>query len=182
MKKVLNIVTILIIMGIYTLMLPTNKVHAVYTEDEYRKRLNESVAYAMSLVDDNMTDHEKAFVFAQYCQEGNIYRNGISYTDSSSEEVFADHEASSTGYAEAFQLLCVTEGIPCDVLFSYSTNYAFNICYLDGEWTYVDVTRGVSGTYNPQGFSGQIFKTKDQIDFVTLLCFVAQIDYMRKSI
>ena len=117
----------------------------------------------MTLVDDNMTDHEKAFIFAQYCQEGNIYRNGISYTDSSAEEVFADHEASSTGYAEAFRILCVTAGIPCDVLFSYETNYAFNICYLDGEWTYVDIMRDASSQYKPQSFNGKLFVRKDKI-------------------
>ena len=167
MKKVLNIITILIIIGIYTLMIPANKVEAVYTKDEYRKKLNESVAYAMSLVDDNMTEHEKAFVFAQYCQEGNLYKDGGSYTDLTAlkaEDALVDHESSSTGYAEAFQLLCVTEGIPCDVLFSYNTNYAFNICYLDGEWTYVDIARDSLSKYKPHSFSGKLFVGKDKID------------------
>ena len=96
-----------------------------------------------------------------------MYKDGGSYTDLTAlkaEDALVDHECSSTGYAEAFQLLCVTEGIPCDVLFSYSTNYAFNICYLDGEWTYVDIARDSLSKYKPHSFSGKLFVGKDKID------------------
>ena len=167
MKKILAIIVILIILGIYTLIIPINKVEASYLEDTYIGKLNESVAYAMTLVDDNMTDHEKAFVFAQYCQEGNMKQEGLMDTDIRkdflAERLFVEHGASSEEYAEAFRVLCITEGIPCDVLFSYDTNYAFNICYLDGEWTYVDIARDDSSQYKPQSFNGKLFVGADKI-------------------
>ena len=164
MKKLMYISGLFVIIGICSLLFPDNKVKA-YTSEEYTQKLNESVAYAMSLLDDNMTDHEKAFILAQYCQEGNTY--GFKDNNQTAEGVLVDHTAVCAGYANAYRLLCTTAGIPCENIISTTANHEWNVCYLDGEWTYVDVTRGVSGTYNPQGFSGQVFKTKDQIDFVT---------------
>ena len=164
MKKLIYISGIFVIIGICSLLFPNNKVEA-YTAEEYTQKLNESVAYAMSLIDDNMTDHEKAFILAQYCQEGNKY--GFKDNNQTAEGVLVDHTAVCAGYANAFRLLCTTAGIPCENIISTKANHEWNVCYLDGEWTYVDVTRGVAGTYNPQGFSGQVFKAKDQIDNVT---------------
>ena len=139
----------------------SNTVQA-YTNEEYAQKLEESVSYAISLIDDKMTDHEKALIFTQYCQEGNIYSgNGQTATD-----VFVDHKAVCAGYAESFKLLCESVGIPCETLSSYKANHKWCVCYLDGEWTYVDVTRGPSGKYAPQDFSGKIFYTKDQFDLV----------------
>ncbi len=139
----------------------SNTVQA-YTKEEYAQKLEESVSYAISLIDDKMTDHEKALIFTQYCQEGNIYSgNGQTATD-----VFVDHKAVCAGYAESFKLLCESVGIPCETLSSYKANHKWCVCYLDGEWTYVDVTRGPSGKYAPQDFSGKIFYTKDQFDLV----------------
>ena len=139
----------------------SNTVQA-YTKEEYAQKLEESVSYAISLIDDKMTDHEKALIFTQYCQEGNIYSgNGQTATD-----VFVDHKAVCAGYAESFKLLCESVGIPCETLSSYKANHKWCVCYLDGEWTYVDVTRGPSGKYAPQDFSGKIFYSKDEFDRV----------------
>ena len=161
MKKIIQISIVLIITLGIGVIFNSNTVQA-YTNEEYAQKLEESVSYAISLIDDKMTDHEKALIFTQYCQEGNIYSgNGQTATD-----VFVDHKAVCAGYAESFKLLCESVGIPCETLSSYKANHKWCVCYLDGEWTYVDVTRGPSGKYAPQDFSGKIFYTKDQFDLV----------------
>lgn len=161
MKKLVYISGMIFIIGFLSLIFPNNKVEA-YTEEEYTQKLNESVAYAMSLLDDDMTDHEKAFILAQYCQEGNVYLSNSK--DQYAEGVLVDHKAVCAGYAQAFRLLCTTAGLPCENIISPKYNHEFNICYLDGEWSYVDITRGMSGAYDPEGFSGEVFEYKDQID------------------
>ena len=161
MKKIIQISILLIIILGIGVIFNSNTVQA-YTKQEYAQKLEESVSYAISLIDDKMTDHEKALIFTQYCQEGNIYSgNGQTATD-----VFVDHKAVCAGYAESFKLLCETVGIPCETLSSYKANHKWCVCYLDGEWTYVDVTRGSSGKYAPQDFSGKFFCSKDEFDFV----------------
>lgn len=164
MKKVIRISILLIIILGIGVIFNSNTTQA-YTKEEYAQKLEESVSYAISLIDDKMTDHEKALIFTQYCQEGNIYDlkvNGQTATD-----VFVDHKAVCAGYAESFKLLCETVGIPCETLVSYQkANHKWCVCYLDGEWTYVDVTRGPSGKYAPQDFSGKIFVSKDEFDRV----------------
>ena len=163
MKKLLYISSILLIIVLFALLFPNNNVNA-YTDEEYDQKMKESVAYAMSLIDDDMTDHEKAVIFAQYCQEGNVYSMTNNHQDP--EGVFVDHTAVCAGYAKAFRLLCNTAGIPCETIVSQEANHEWNLCYLDGEWTYVDVTRGVNAL--PQSFNGKLFYTKDQIDYVTV--------------
>ena len=165
MKKILYISVFLLALVVGALLLPNNNVYA-YTDEEYDQKMSESIAYAMSLIDDDMTDHEKAFIFAQYCQEGNIY--SMTNNHQTAEGVFVDHTAVCAGYAKAFRLLCNTAGIPCETLVSNNANHEWCVCYLDGEWTYVDVTRGISGSEGPQAFSGKVFYTKDQFDYVTV--------------
>ena len=161
MKKIIQISILLIIILGIGVIFNSNTVQA-YTKQEYAQKLEESVSYAISLIDDKMTDHEKALIFIQYCQEGNIYSgSGQTATD-----VLVDHKAVCAGYAESFKLLCETVGIPCETLTSYKANHKWCVCYLDGEWTYVDVTRGSSGKYAPQDFSGKFFCSKDEFDFV----------------
>ena len=161
MKKIIQISILLIIILGIGVIFNSNTVQA-YTKQEYAQKLEESVSYAISLIDDKMTDHEKALIFAQYCQEGNIYSgNGQIATD-----VLVDHKAVCAGYAESFKLLCTAAGIPCETMRSYKANHKWCVSYLDGEWTYVDVTRGSSGKYAPQDFSGKFFCSKDEFDFV----------------
>ena len=161
MKKIIQISILLIIILGISIIFNSNTVQA-YTAEEYTQKLEESVSYALSLIDDKMTDHEKALIFAQYCQEGNIYSgNGQIATD-----VLVDHKAVCAGYAESFKLLCTAAGIPCETMRSYKANHKWCVSYLDGEWTYVDVTRGSSGKYAPQCFYNQVFHSKDQFDFV----------------
>ena len=161
MKKIIQISILLIIILGIGVIFNSNTVQA-YTKQEYTQKLEESVSYALSLIDDKMTDHEKALIFAQYCQEGNIYSgNGQIATD-----VLVDHKAVCAGYAESFKLLCTAAGIPCETMRSYKANHKWCVSYLDGEWTYVDVTRGSSGKYAPQSFYNQVFSSKDQFDFV----------------
>lgn len=170
MKRKLLISSIIIITVLCTSVFPFRVVHAAtdyeQKQAEYARKLNESVAYVMSLIDDNMTDYEKAYIFAQYCQEGNIY--SPSSNDQTAEGVLVDHKAVCAGFASAFRLLCTTAGIPCETIISTKANHEWCLCYLDGEWTYVDVTRTPSGEYQPQIFSGKLFQTRHQLDFVTV--------------
>ncbi len=166
MKKVTQITILSVIILSIGLFFNNNSVQA-YTEEEYTQKLEESVSYALSLIDDKMTDHEKALIFIQYCQEGNIYSDKSSGNGQIATDVLVDHKAVCAGYAESFKLLCTAAGIPCETLRSYKANHKWCVCYLDGDWTYVDTTRGPSGSYAPQVFSVS-FYSKDEFDFVTV--------------
>lgn len=152
----------IIIFFLFILILNTNKVFA-----KAHYTLNESVAYAMSLLDDNMSEHEKAFILAQYCQEGNEYN--LAARGQTAESVLVKHnEGVCAGYGRAFKLLCNTAGLQCDFITLPTSDHAVNICYLDGEWCYVDVTRGIRGDIEPYAMGGKIFESRGEFQYVTV--------------
>ena len=109
MKKISKIIISLFFITIISLITniqAVNLEYKNYTNDEYEQKVKESVTYAMSLIDDNMTDHEKALVFANYVQEGNIY--AFSPNNQTERGVLVDHAAVCAGYASAYKLLLNT--------------------------------------------------------------------------
>ena len=139
MKKLVQTILFIIIMASFILGCLSSNVKA-YTSEEYTQKLNESVAYAMSLLDDEMTDHEKAVILSQYVQEGNEYKFGRN--DQLAQGVLVDHGAVCGGYSDAYRLLSVTAGIPAEKVISRKANHAWNLLYLDGAWSYTDTTKG----------------------------------------
>lgn len=45
-----------------------------------------------------------------------------------------------SGYASAFRLLCMLQGIPCEYVWSEEGNHGWNLVEINGKWHHVDVT------------------------------------------
>ena len=105
--------------------------------------INQNIMYVLSLLDDKMTEREKAFIIASYTHEGNIYR----FTDNKDtyKGLFLDHGAVCGGFADTFNMLAERAGLTCREVTSNKANHAWNVCNIDGEWTYLDTTK--SGLY-----------------------------------
>lgn len=151
---------LLLAIGIGYFIFSNNTVEA-YTQEEYKQKLNESVAYAMSLLDDDMSDQEKAIILAQYCQEGNQY--GFGPNHQTPEGVLVDHLAVCAGYASSLTLLLQTAGIPAIQI--NNDVHAWVLAYVDGKWCYIDATKGVStnGAYQICNFF-RAFATEEQLE------------------
>ncbi len=106
--------------------------------------------YALSLLDDKMTETEKALVLAQYVQEGNKVDSGTIYNEEINE-MFID--------------LASRAGIYCGLL--YSKNHYWDVCYLDNEWTYISIDQKKNSKYEfiPYTFNFRLnFKSRTTIE------------------
>ena len=160
MKKVIFTMGLLLTIVIISLIFSGSTVKA-YTQDEYKQKVNESVAYAMSLLDDQMTDREKVIILSQYCQEGNRY--GFGPNHQIPKGVLVDHLAVCAGYASSLTLLLQTAGIPAIQI--NNDIHAWVLAYVDGKWCYMDITKGVStnGAYQVCNFF-RIFASEEQLE------------------
>ena len=163
MKKISLIILLVIIIEIFSSIITIPTVNAAVS-DESTQKINESVAYAMSLIDDQMSDYEKAVVLAQYTQEGNLYRSS-SY-DQTYEGILVYHEAVCGGYAETYQLLMNTAGLPTEYVSSRNAVHAWNASLLNGEWTYSDTTKNPTRSRH-QSTDSKLFDSQVDFDFIT---------------
>jgi len=112
----------------------------------YISGLNESafktaVADALSFVDSDMTDIEKAIVLHDYLVLNCEYEQGkITDQSYSPYGVFVTGRAVCQGYALAYKLLMDRVGIECYMVSSDSMNHAWNVIKLDGSYYQIDVT------------------------------------------
>lgn len=163
MKKVSISILVVMILEILSFIFITPTVKA-YSSDEATQKINESVAYAMSLLDDNMTDYEKAVVLAQYTQEGNLYSFSAPHSQTA-EGILVDHVAVCGGYADTYRLLMNAAGLPTEELTSPKANHAWNISLLNGEWTYSDTTKNMTRSRH-QSTDSKLFKSQLDFDFI----------------
>ena len=104
------------------------------------------MAEALAVVDEGMSDLEKAVAFHEYlalnCEyDLNYYTSaGPDPTSYSAYGVFAKKVAVCQGYALAFKYLCNQVGINCYMVTSTGMNHAWNMVELDGELYQVDIT------------------------------------------
>lgn len=105
---------------------------------------NRAVNKALSMVDDDMSDLEKAIIIHDYLAVNTKYSsgNGTNYpTDSySAYGVLVKHDAVCQGYALAYKYLLNKLGIECGMVTSEKLNHAWNYVKLDGQYYNVDVT------------------------------------------
>ena len=102
---------------------------------------NQAVADALSFVDDDMTDVEKAIVLHDYLVLNCEYEQGtITNQSYSPYGVFVTRRAVCQGYALAYKLLMDKVGIECYMVSSDSMNHAWNMIKLDGSYYQIDVT------------------------------------------
>lgn len=112
-----------------------------------------------SIVDDDMTDIEKAHAIFDWLVMEIVYDDDLLQKSSDPSEdnlkkyngfylegVFTDHRAVCDGISKAFALLCNIEGIPCvqvsGKMVKNGVGHAWNKVKIDGEWYVVDATHG----------------------------------------
>ena len=162
MKKISILILIVMFLEIFSFVF-TISISKAYSSDEATQKINESVAYAMSLLDDNMTDYEKAVVLAQYTQEGNLYNYATH--DQTAEGILVDHVAVCAGYADTYQLLMNTAGLVTENLISAKAVHEWNISLLNGKWTYSDTTKNMTRSRH-QSTDSKLFKSQLDFDFI----------------
>ena len=100
---------------------------------------------AVSLKD----DWNKALYFHDAIVQGtrfNTGRDADGYSDQNVSSVFLGGNSVCAGYSRAFQLLCRSAGIECiyvtgpAVKNGRTISHAWNLAYIDGNWTYIDCT------------------------------------------
>ncbi len=127
--------------------------------DEETSKVESSILYALSLLDDKMTDADKAQILAQYVQEGNDYSLKDKWRGY--KWMLLNHAGVCDDFAETCRTLLNRAGILCEKVSSRKADHAWNICFLDNNWCYVDTTKGAGrstgakSTTSPYGFYGK---------------------------
>ncbi len=132
-----------------------------YGVDEDDVIVQQNILYVLSLLDDKMNDHEKAMIIASYIQDGKLYK--FTTYNQTYLGIFLEDGAVCGGYASAFELLAKAAGLSCETVTSSSQAHAWNVCKLDGEWTYIDTTKGINSSNYPSRYvtdSPNMFRSK----------------------
>lgn len=117
----------------------------IKSENEITKtELAQAALSALSCVDKDMNDFEKAYKIHDYLilntayDEKNYDRNTIPSVDYTAEGILVNHTGVCEGYAKAYQALMVMLGIPTITV--TGDNHMWNMVKLGGNWYHVDVT------------------------------------------
>jgi len=95
-------------------------------------------AHILSLIDDDMTDMEKALVVHDYMVQN--YEYDTTYSIYSAEGIFKNKKGVCQAYALAFIEIMKELSIECKFVPSDAMNHAWNLIKIDGEWYHIDVT------------------------------------------
>lgn len=129
----------------------TNNNKVAYVVPEYAEGLDDAafksaLADALAVVDDSMTDLEKAIALHEYlvlnCEydSDNYSNNTIPGTSYSAYGALVNRIAVCQGYALAYMYLCKQVGIDCYMVTSAAMCHAWNMIVLNGKYYQVDVT------------------------------------------
>ena len=106
-------------------------------------QIKQAADEALAGLDPNASTYQKV----QYCYDWMLdhvsYEEGVH--DQTVEGVFVDQRVVCAGYTRGFQFLCQRLGIPCDMLagtLDDGDSHSWNIVWIDGTPTCVDVTAG----------------------------------------
>lgn len=115
---------------------------ALYTEplpdDALWQRYHLSIYQAISLLEEDMSDAEKALVLHDYVAANCVYDDALQDISRTPQGALGNGLAICTGYAEAYRCLLSKAGIPSVVV--DNGRHAWNVVQIDGEWYHVDVT------------------------------------------
>lgn len=114
---------------------------------------NNGVQKALSVVDNTMTDVQKALVIHDYICDIATYPVLKSAADDkdiyhSAYGLFYDGNVVCAGYALAYSYLLNYLGIPCEYVTSDPMVHAWNAVQIDGKWYNVDLTWDDMSLYN----------------------------------
>ncbi len=122
------------------------KILVKYNNNYDSAAFNRAVEDALSIIDDGMTDLEKAIALHEYlilnCEYDYAnYLNGTLPTESySAYGILVNRTGVCQGYALTYKLLLERAGIECYMVSSSEMNHAWNLINLDGEYYQVDTT------------------------------------------
>lgn len=163
-------------LGIYSIsenyknLLLNNKL-SQYQDDssDEDKKINTKILQAMSLVNRNANDFDKANSILQYVHNGTYYHLKNMYQRM--EKLLVENNAVCAGYNDSFTSLSSMLGLNCSYLVSSAQNHAMSMCKINGEWTYIDATKDTarSMTTNPEQYSrvnGIVFKDQETLSRV----------------
>lgn len=113
---------------------------------------NANVDKALSVVDDSMTDLQKALVIHDYICDLAVYPYDAVTNDKSlyhsAYGFFYDRNVVCAGYALAYSYLLHRLGIECEYVVSTKMLHAWNSVQIDGKWYNVDLTYDDIRFYN----------------------------------
>lgn len=121
-------------------------IRAVYEEGLDDAKWQSGVNAALAVVDEGMSDLQKAIVLHDYltvnCEydQENLINGTVPDKSHSTYGVFADRIAVCDGYALSYKYLLSQVGIDCYMVTSKEINHAWNLIKLDGQYYQVDVT------------------------------------------
>ncbi|MBQ9991743.1 MAG: InlB B-repeat-containing protein [Lachnospiraceae bacterium] len=121
-------------------------IRVAYLTGDDAEAFDQAVAEAMALVDEEMSDFEKALIFHEYIVLNTAYdyenylKNTLPAETFTAYGVFVDKVAVCQGYALAYKLLCDKAGIECYMVTSSSMNHAWNIVKLGNYYYQLDAT------------------------------------------
>jgi len=128
--------------------------------DAEKNAYGRKIQEAISLIDDGMSDEEKALVLhdylAQHCAYA--YQEYLSGQLDSASNVFSAYgalvegRAVCQGYSEAYRALLRAVGIDSSISTSKEMSHAWNVVWIDGEWYHVDVTWD-DPVWNTEGYA-----------------------------
>lgn len=116
-----------------------------YDESSYAA-FDTAVERALSVIDDGMSDLEKAIALHDYvilnCEydKVNANKDTVPAAGYTAYGVLVENIAVCQGYALAYKYLCNLAGIECLMVGSDAMNHAWNLIKLDGEYYQVDTT------------------------------------------
>lgn len=121
--------------------------------DNTEPMLEEAVLACISKAETYSTDYDKAKYLYEYIIENTEYV--LNAEDNQNVlSVLLKHESVCQGYSKTLQLLLNRMGIPCILVSGHIKGgqaHAWNIAYIDGNWTVIDATWGDASYINPNG-------------------------------
>lgn len=137
---------------------------------------NQGVQKALSVVDDSMTNVQKALVIHDFlCSIARYPHDYNSEMLHSAYGIFYNGDTVCAGYSLAYSYLMHYLDIPCYYVSSPSMQHAWNAVYVDDAWYYVDLTYddiGYFGEYNTYGAMHHRCFLKSEQMFRQEYCFL----------
>lgn len=117
----------------------------------------------LSPLSEEMSDYEKALYIYEYVVGNISYVEDAPYNQSLYSAVLG--ESVCRGYANAFKYLCDEINIPCMIVSGTleGQGHAWNIVYLDGQWSHVDCTAGDDMSHTDVAVDYSWFGVSDEL-------------------
>lgn len=108
---------------------------------------NAGVQKALSKVDDNMNELQRALVLHDYILSNAYYADDDKFIAHSAYGMFYNRRTVCAGYALAYSYLLHKVGIESQYMYSEAMGHAWNVVKIDGQWYQCDLTWDDTSAY-----------------------------------